>query len=546
MLSTSLHHTSHILSSDISDEDRIHTGMNYPRGYLQQQQQQQQRRHRRHLSVAGVATRAVVAYGTYKIASWAWSKLNKDDKEDEEVEENTNLFFHRPGGDVYGGGDGDIGEDGDGDGNGADIPTPIRNYRTTTHHDLSRKFKRIMTRKRNYQLMKCHEQTYQTMQSFMANTSIKSNIESFTDYSHCIKTLKQLRKQKQQQQQQQQQQQKGQAEDQQLKQQQALWNEIKIKSMVRLMTTLYVHNQLYLLLLIQVHILGGRIFHQQIIYMQQQEGKREQTNNSSISRSSSNEALEVHLNPAMNNGIDESISKSVLMNTFEYFFHHGIHDFLNYITSIVEKETHDWIAIRQQKNNDEKNTANDNGVSSGDDSTLGFISMEDFIKTVEKIRSVVEEESFFLPANQQQDQEQQEQQDDDRENNTDISESNKDLVRLIIDETLDIMESPVYHDAKENFHKKSFQMLNTNLKQVIFQTNGDDDSGTRTIPLVNIFSKLKTVANTFYDEPVQRQFENEIQQEWGEKSPISYPNIYLKALDKWGIVKELGDVSFHY
>lgn len=71
----------------------------------------------------------------------------------------------------------------------------------------------------------------------------------------------------------------------------------------------------------------------------------------------------------------------------------------------------------------ENNTNNDNGVStsSGDDSTLGLISMDDFIKTVEPIRSsVVEEEEPFplLAANQQQDQEQQEQ-NDDRENNPD-------------------------------------------------------------------------------------------------------------------------------
>ena len=64
----------------------------------------------------------------------------------------------------------------------------------------------------------------------------------------------------------------------------------------------------------------------------------------------------------------------------------------------MEKEIDDWIAIRQQKNNDENNTNNDNGVStsSGDDSTLGLISMDDFIKTVEPIRSsVVEEEEPF-------------------------------------------------------------------------------------------------------------------------------------------------------
>jgi len=405
--------------------------MNYPT----RRPRQQQRR-----TLTGVATRAAVVYGTYKIASWAWKQWGPGAANNTKEEEN------------------------------------IHNNAFTMDRNTS---KRKYIRRRRYQLLKCYQETMNTVHAFMS--TLKPTIESKTDFSSQTKRLKQIRKSRKE---------EGIQDhhDDIIKSEQiVLWNDIKIKSLVRLFTSLYVHSVLYLLLTVQVNLLGGIIFR---------------------NNDSSNISLEASRTEIDKDRVDEATHKDVLMRTFEHFFDIGIDKILDSLTTTIEKETRTWVAIQS-------------------DNRLGTVTKSEFMSLVDKIRDIEKSISFvdLISSTETQN------------SNADNLDSANDvhLVKRIIDETLDIVESPVFEEAKHECFDLSFETMKKSLHSNLFRDNSDS------IHLVHLFGKLKSTTNIFYE---QSQCNGEMELMWSENQ-VKFPNIYLSLLDKLDIVKELGDVSFN-
>lgn len=148
-------------------------------------------------SLAGFATKAVLAYGTYKLASWAWSSYfqNDDNNQDQKKEK--------------------------------------KQYNDHIQ----------MERRQISQLQKCSHEIIVTLSSFLP--TLQSSIETFTDFTQATKELKQLRDDI-----------NGSLT---IERKRDLWNDVKIQSMTRVIGTLCAHSVLYLVLTVQVYLLAGHV-----------------------------------------------------------------------------------------------------------------------------------------------------------------------------------------------------------------------------------------------------------------------------------------------
>jgi peroxin-3 len=147
--------------------------------------------------LAGFATKAVLAYGTYKLASWAWSSYfqNDDNNQDQKKEK--------------------------------------KQYNDHIQ----------MERRQISQLQKCSHEIIVTLSSFLP--TLQSSIETFTDFTQATKELKQLRDDI-----------NGSLT---IERKRDLWNDVKIQSMTRVIGTLCAHSVLYLVLTVQVYLLAGHV-----------------------------------------------------------------------------------------------------------------------------------------------------------------------------------------------------------------------------------------------------------------------------------------------
>lgn len=304
------------------------------------------RRTEKRLSLTGLATKALLIYGTYKIASWAWSSfVQKDDEEEYRDGTNVPSSFH------------------DSHKSSSNGNSPVR-----------RKHKRM-------QLQKCREEIVMTMSSFLP--TLKNSMEALTDFSQATQELKQLRIHN--------------TGNESLDRKQVLWNEIKVKSMTRLIGTLYAHSLVYLLLTVQIHLLVGHA-------SRHRQGHEEDTE------------------------IKVQTQKILLTQSYEYFFETGIQNLVNDVQLLVEQESSDWQIL------------SDKGV-------LGKIGKDDFECMMQRLRKgldTLENFSIFQHYVCPPDYEQLIQ---------------DDAVVELFDETLDILESPSFDAAKKDCIDTSFRVL---------------------------------------------------------------------------------------
>lgn len=347
-----------------------------------------------------------------------------------------------------------------------------------------RKNSRRIIRKRRQQLFKCGIETLGALESFM--DTLKSSIESKTDFSRETKKLKQMRKKK------------SAAtvldkdteenrdddNDSAISKQERLWKEIQVQSMTRMICSVYVHTVLYLLLTAQIHLLGGYIFRDNI-----------KTENEEEVNSTNNHEPNVI-------GMDVSVHKAVLMKTYEYFFDKGIVRLLGKVKAAVQRETQGWVTISSE-------------------SGLGSISLDDFMQTIDKIREI-EGDNLFLDMIRPYE--------EDAEN-----EAHHSLAKSIIDETLDVMESPVFEEATQESLNVSFDITKSQLHTDLF--NNDQKSTL----FVHAFGKLKKITNVLYEKP---RPSNEVEELFCENT-VKFPNIYAMEMYNLDILKELGDISFN-
>jgi hypothetical protein len=101
-------------------------------------------------------------------------------------------------------------------------------------------------------------------------------------------------------------------------------------------------------------------------------------------------------------------------------------------------------------------------------------------------------------------------------------EPDDDLSQSILDETWDLMESPVLEDAQEECLNVTFDAMRDQGYSKLF-----DSEQTTTQPLAKVITQFKQTSNTFYNH-----------------QETSSSNDYYSSLEKLPCVLELGDVSF--
>lgn len=384
-----------------------------------------------------------MAYGAYKVASWAWNKWSGSSNEEEDVVNNNEALSH----------------------NHSNPFSPSSSSKRMNH-----KTRRNFMRKRKRSIHQCYLETMHALDEFMG--SLRQTIEAHTDYSNETKRLKQIRKKSTE---------IGGVVD-----QEALWRVIKIKSITRMLATLYVNTMLYLLLTVQIHVLGGCIFRE-----------NQHSQNSGVN----DEIYENNTELDPSKKITKDTHAAVLMQTHKFFSEGGIVELLNKIQSVVAKSTEKWITIKQSNHE------------------LGEISNSDISVAIKAIRSIETDGTIFdfFTTSQQENQSQ-----------------NNQFENSLIDETFDITESPVFEEALSDCLQTSFQLLDSQLQSHLFQ---DKD----TIHLVHVFGKLKKITNMFYETPQSR----DDGQVWWDDEQVTFPNMYIQDMDRLETLKELGDVSFN-
>ena len=143
--------------------------------------------------------------------------------------------------------------------------------------------------------------------------------------------------------------------------------------MTRLISTLYAHTILYLVLYVQVHILGGRLFRYQDQDYPPPSGNDLQApvlveGESTISdpdRTTSSTHTPSHI--------------KVLTETFHHFFNYGVQALVNAVEQVVRAKLEDWTVVSQE------------GI-------LGSITLHDFEKGVSTIRYSFEYSSQDLTS----------------------------------------------------------------------------------------------------------------------------------------------------
>ena len=314
-------------------------------------------------------------------------------------------------------------------------------------------------RQRRQQIAKCRKEVITTSSSFL--NTLKLRVDSLTDVSQETKLLKQIRS--------------GQVEE---VSQEDLWDTIKVRSITRMIATAYAHTILALVLNVQIHLLGGKIFRKKI------EARGDEAD--FIEKEDDNK---------------ENYHQQVLVYTLEYFFDEGLNALVQDLQAKVEKHFEAYQVMNE------------------DSRSVKVINLQEFDDAVSKVKSDFEQVSFIQYI---------------CEFDGKASTASMEEVQFILDETLDVLDSPSFEIAKEELLEKTMKGLHDEYK-ILFQ--GDGDEGSK--PVVTIVTKLKKICTSFYKSPEERSEDTFID------IPMSaYPSKYLYFMDRMNSVRELGDFSF--
>jgi peroxin-3 len=326
---------------------------------------------------------------------------------------------------------------------------------------------------------RCREEASNALHDFLP--TLRRAVENLTDTTEETKELKKLRSER-----------SGEVRS---CEETELWDAIKVKAITRMVATAYGHTILFLVLTVQVHLLGGRLFEEQM---------KLQTTASSLGADS------------LASGRMTSYQAShriVLTRTYEFFFDKGIALLVETVERAVNTVTESWDVTNPSSMNTTCEMLND---------------------AVKEIRDIVEGRSrrsyrrprsmlrFLLPP----------------EPATDAAIAD-DLSQSVLDETWDLMESPVFEDAQRDALGTTFDMVRDESWAKIFQDGPDSlpehaSSQYTTRPLATVVTKLKATSKSFYD--------------YAQASPLSYndrSNRYTPSIQRIPTVMELGDVSFN-
>jgi peroxin-3 len=321
-----------------------------------------------------------------------------------------------------------------------------------------------------------------------------------------------------------------------------LWERIKVRSVTRVVASAYAHTVLFLVLTVQVNLLGGRLFEDQVFGpgRKEAEASDEEADRDAERRMASYQASH----------------RFVLTHTYEPFFARGLAGLVDAVEGAASEALAGWNVLEP--------------------SSLRF-TLEEFEEGIRRVRALVGEgpagsgsptpsssqtllrflqpppaaaagSAAAMPSP-----------------GTDEGGDANGLARSILDETWDLLESPVFEDALESCLSKTFDMMRDLHWGTVFEEDGGcgggapsqspaaavaADEGSNgppahvTRPLATVLTKLKKTAGSFYEGslvpvPVPGS-------EAGAPPPATaaLPGPYCAALERLPAVLELADVSF--
>jgi hypothetical protein len=396
------------------------------------------------------ATKALAAYGAYKFVSWAWREFGANPTNE--------------------------------DSGGSHEESCLRplSLAPTTNEDQYRKNRHQMSmsiaRRRQQRIAYCQKETIHTMDSLLI--TLKNTISSHTDFSKQIRDLKQMKNADSS---------PSSTQRDHGRTKQDIWDEIKIMSVTRLVVTVYAHSLLVLLLSIQINVLGGTLFREQL--------KQEPGDRGSRLHVGQEQSL---LEEPQQSEEEKSCYHKILVQTYENFFRRVVSSLVNDIQRVVEVELSKWNVI------DEREQKVCNVTLQEFEERLKCIRQKlDSIQLGQYICKILSDCEISLDKD----------------------------VRLAFEESLDVLESPVFENVNKEVINMTFDVVGMKGYAPLFH---DSDR-----PIVSIITKLKNVCNIFYVSPNEPY-----EQRWVDKPMNGYPNIFLYNFDRINSVKELGDISF--
>jgi peroxin-3 len=398
------------------------------------------RARRSHPSVGTMVVAAAVAYGTYRLATWAWESWNRREEDDDPLLVRRDVLVSE-----------------------------------TPNNSSHQKW-----RLRRQRMARCRDEVGNAMNDFLP--TLQRTIEDLTETSRDTKALKQLRN--------------SQDEDRRLKEKE-LWSAIKTKALTRLIATAYAHSILFLVLTTQVHLMGGKLFEEQA---------QASETSSSLGGSVASGRMSSY----------QTSHRIVLTRTYDFFFDKGIALLIHAVERAVDLVVGDWDVTNPSSVNMSKEIL-DNAI-------------QDICKNLEgrtgrsstrRPRSLLR---FLLPP----------------EHGID-SLVQDDLAQAILDETLDILESPVFEDAQRDCLSTTFDMMrDKSWSKIFLETDLPQHAASPwgTKPMATVLSKLKHTSRSFFEVAA-------IPDEVLFQTSGSSLNLYLSTIQRLQTVLELGDVSFN-
>ena len=500
----------------------------------QAQQRRRQRPPNPLQTATTVATVAVAAYGTYRLASWAWNSFWNDEENDTRTEAEA----------------GTSGVENSHRRRRASQPgTPL------THNTSKRRRRALM---RQHRLHRCRSEVIAALADFLP--TLKAAVERSTDFGAETEQLKSIRKARADRMRRRLEAdakaaaaaaegagadnakdtngEKGKdvnADDEEEEEQHAkerrreteLWESIKVKSLSRLLVTTYCHSLLLLVLTVQVHLLGGRLF-------REEEAEAEEVSEApadgaaEVNIAANGEAMSTTSSLGLQSRTKSKSSRSsfvpsyqathraVLTQTYGQFFSSGLVDLL----AAVEEGVREVFANYDVTDLDSMNITADQFWAA---TTLVRAAVEG--GRSEMLRSALAQ--YIVPS-----------EDNFTDNVTDP------IAAHILEETWDVLESPTFAAAEREVLDVTFAMLIEGGWGGIFSPKRTDivpvgvPQAGLTRPLAQVVTQLRRTTNTFYSSAV------------GDGGTGTYeegrpPNVYLPAVDRLSTLLELGDVGFN-
>ena len=335
--------------------------------------------------------------------------------------------------------------------------------------------------RRQQRMIQSNKEIMSAMREFAP--TLKKIVDSNTDYSLEVKTLKQLRKKLKKPSQQRQQKAETNEVDGLMsstarafdsddeERERELWEGVKRKSITRLLLTAYAHTLLFLVLYIQILILGR---------LQLDEEKEEKAHDADF--------------PVKRN---ES-SKVVLTKTYEFFFARGLPALSSAIEAAVDKRLCCWTVMN-----------------------IDQMSEREFEAGIDAVRWNFDSEnaitSFVVQGNE-------------------VLDQVKDLInRVVLEETWDIMESPLFANAwKESIGQTLIELKGIWMHVFKDRRNELSDPSKLKFPLATIVTRLRNCSNLFYCE------------DKGEKTNNDRMNAQLSRLFSLQSVGALGNACINF